>query len=82
MWGTTMTKDEIAAARKFAESSLGTYSFYPERALAENLVRLCDEVERLQECKDCLAHALAFGHFTPGGSTEGWAKRCLGEVND
>lgn len=31
----------------------------------------------LLKVRACLAHALEMGHFTPGGSTEGWAKEVL-----
>jgi hypothetical protein len=31
----------------------------------------------LEDCAECLNHALEMGHFTPGGSTEGWARKAI-----
>lgn len=43
-------------------------------------VRRCREV--LDDAKDLIKHAIATEHFTPGGSTEGWAIEILGAIDD
>ena len=34
-------------------------------------------IERVEQAEALIQHALDMEHFTPGGSTEGWAKRIL-----
>lgn len=52
-----------------------------QHAQAEN-ESLRREVEVLEDCRACLEHALAMGHLTPEGSTEGWAKRVLSAADE
>jgi hypothetical protein len=39
-------------------------------------------IRRLEKIEECMRHAVALKYFNPGGSTEGWAKEALEELEN
>jgi hypothetical protein len=68
----TLVKDEDVKMRE-ARCSPEAYQF---------VLGMCDRLNNLLKVRECLAHALEMGHFTPGGSTENWAKEVLEKTRE
>lgn len=74
-----ISPEELAALKRRLEIVCESLRVGPMHYLSVDIHRLIAEVEHLSEVRECLSHALALGCFTPGGSTEGWAKRVLND---
>jgi hypothetical protein len=67
---------EIAARRRGGKDYVSAELNYLDMC-NNNIDNLLDYIEKLEDCRACLDHALEMGHFTEGGSMEGWAKSAL-----
>lgn len=50
---------------------------HPNMPNMELIPAIRNNLDALMEAARCLQYAVAFGQFTPGGSTENWAKEIL-----
>lgn len=78
---TSRAAAQVANAKRDTEMGQLRESEKFERKIRETIQDECDRLRVMLKCAhELIRHAVALEHFTPGGSTAGWARDVLTEI--